>query len=1517
MNDKPRASFALLFLIFFCMACVLASSSSLQNPLFTVNQHVMGSPEQQIAISASQLRMSAVAEQEQVISLNAASSPDFNQTTLNTTAELPVQGKKLEEKLRTDISFIPASAQATLAHAPQALTATANVSSKAENPPRLRPPFRAAALLLNMPGLPADIEATVSQKLGKQQRAEDDPVEVINLIINDNMYIWTTYDFYTGSDTVRVQRVVEHGGPAEDVTETVYIFNKWGTYRYYGYYNRHLNAYQTQFLPDLNIPASWILSNLGGNGFFEVYSLLQDINSNSIGEYSNQFGINALYAEGKLRSQETSTPISGATVKFIRCSDNAQMDSSTTNSSGGYHLEVPFGTYRLMAEYNGHSYLIYVNGIECYNYAAAGIWTFSDIYLYIYSTLHGPVQNPDGNSLGGGIEWDTCAGQYVIGSSFFGTFQVRANPGSYKLRLNYNNVWYDITVDGQICKSYGPGDLSLSTLTLSTTATGTVKDELGNPQNGATVQFTDCGGAVVKSTTTNSAGYFSLTAQPGNYILKVINNGYTYPITACNNWEWRTYNLGDIPITRLATLNGRIEGENDLALTANVGWYTCADAWNTGGDFTGNFQLRSSPGNYKLKVIYNGITYIIFVNGQSCPHYDPGTYSLPDIQLISDITGLVKNENNQPISGATAQFITCAGSTVKSTTTNANGRFYLTATAGNYKLRVIYSEATYDTACTNFPADSTQRDIGTLTIPVQARLIGSVRDEFGNPNTAYVEWDTCANQFVTGTQATGDFILSTSTGSYKLKATYDGNSYIIPVNGVECYSYSQPGNYTLTSPLVFYIHTWLTGQVLNQQGYPIQGATAEFTDCSNTLLSTGQTGGDGRFSIHTTPGSRKFKIIHNDVTYTFLINGQECPSWSKGMYQILDPITLASDCSVYNNHCYDDHTKLFNCYYDQSLQQCRCYSMQCEYGCTEGLPECNAANQGTINVDVDDMGGNPLIGAKVALDNIFNGYTDIYGKKALTAQFGYRQVRVDCPQGNICSSQNVYVDSVQEYAFFDCSCTSSLYDVTLQFLTQYGILYDETILIDNFALSNVYVFVDNQQTAIGSTNPHGYLKIQQMPQGIHTIRIVLLVKPGLNSTEETYWQGETTINVNSHRTFNFLVQPTPGSFHPENYTAEDQGNYSLNIYQGEYRGRVIPVAIVVGLVILDYAMTTWDAYDAAQCGYDNENNIGGECWDEALWLGVDFIPDGGAIPILKRLGRAANHIVDGFNIFGKIEKESRRVGEFTRLIINVGEDKKVFAYIRNSDAGAKIVRITQGATKVLKKFREEVMHTITPIIAHDPQGYKVIIGEKTIQQGRFPAGAVGDYKMVLGETTYEEYARVIKNNALKEQSVSIDIIQRTGPQEYARTQNYIFEFSGENGKQLKIFELKPDGTRGISVGELDSLTIVNGKPVIGEAKVRKYEDIQSDFLRRDPNGELAIMRTKVNPVKELALQKGWENIDPEIILMAPQDSLEKAMRPGEDLNQIYNSINWLDVEKMPMNWQDYDTMARELAGSTS
>ncbi|MCX9012675.1 MAG: carboxypeptidase regulatory-like domain-containing protein [Candidatus Methanoperedens sp.] len=901
-------------------------------------------------------------------------------------------------------------------------------------------------------------------------------------------------------------------------------------------------------------------------------------------------------------------------------------------------------------------------------------------------------------------------------------------------------------------------------------------------------------------------------------------------------WSDPSYNdkgtfLDEIYIKKFAEpivkLNGVIQDEYGSPLPGAVVKFTdCADndVTSTTTPANGSFTLTAPVGSYKLKVVYNSITYTIPLNGIECYSYSYGSYTLTSpIQIPTKVhlTGTVQDEYGAAVANAKVKFVDSSGIERGLVYTGLDGSFALVAPPGTYKLQIDYNSITYTIYINGNEYNYYQPGYLSLSSPIQiaikTTLIGFIQNEDGAPlRGAIVRFTTCSDSEVvsTVTDVDGSFSLRAQAGSYKLKVIYNSATYTIIINDLECYSYS-PGIYSLSSPIKIPIKTTLTGSVQDEYGLPLSGVTVKFTTCSDSDVTSVITGADGSFTLTAPSGSYKLVLVYNSATYIIIINDQECYPYSVGSYSLSGPIRLPVQ-----------------------------------------------GKQGTIYVDVDNTNNyyNPMPWAKVYLDNVYQGTTDADGKKTLTALYGNREVKVENPSGVYCGTQSIYVDGAK-YVYFDCSDATQKGDV----LINLKVISSDTptgwdyVNLNDRPIAKTYVYLDNQY--LGLTDLAGQFYLNDVGYGTHNLDFYFnIIDPVYG--EQTKW-GRLALDVSaSNKVLNIGVYDyqLSGSG-AAGLKSNDGVSLQITNYTGSFTPEVVPVVAI--LVVINAVGTAWDAYNVYDCSrnYAMPDDINRwECWDEVGWLGVNFVPTGRISSWTGKLTVMLGKEVKEITKIGEIVKTVEKIGTNEFRVVNQYGGETIEYTVRYTDDGSEVIQITKNAVAVLVRNSNDAANAVKLV---EKGSDSIQVGERVIKKGTI-SGTRENIQGELGEIMTDEYVTQITRSADK----GIDIIVKSGQGTLKETDNYIFKFT-KDGKNIKIFSKS-----GEELGEIDRLLEINGKPVIIETKIRRYNSMMEDI-------SISKIDHKIEYITEL-----YGGTKPEIVLQVPKG--EALLGQVEMQNIVFN-----------------------------
>ncbi len=444
-------------------------------------------------------------------------------------------------------------------------------------------------------------------------------------------------------------------------------------------------------------------------------------------------------------------------------------------------------------------------------------------------------------------------------------------------------------------------------------------------------------------------------------------------------------------------------------------------------DTNGYFSFTENAGNYKIKIEMPYGTLVLTQSGNDC-FYFGGNTNLGALKIRTKFTlsGIVHDEYGNPIQGVTAQLTDCSDNVVNSAVTGSDGSFALSAYYGNHKVKIIRGSDKYTLLFGGRECNYYQPEDYVIDSPIilytQAHVRGRIVDEYGNGwEGLTVQLTDCTDNLVYSdvTATDGSFELAGNPGDYKIKILTAFGLLLLTVDGSECNHYGK-GLIEFSGPIVLESETHVHGYATELNGNPIEGMTVELYGCAGGLVTSDVTDGDGYYSLSAGSGRYELKVVIGGERY--LLEDSEGNSCFIFMGDISLDLSIGVDCSQYDYQCYYGDWKLFGCHFDPSGPSCSCYYEVCSHGCTPGMPGCDVPT-GTIHVDVDNVNDyyRPLPGARVLIDNHYSGVTDSLGKRAVPAEYGYRNVKVNCSDDSYCEDRDIYVDG-NEYVYFDCAC---------------------------------------------------------------------------------------------------------------------------------------------------------------------------------------------------------------------------------------------------------------------------------------------------------------------------------------------------------------------------------------------------------------------------------------------------------------------------------------------------------------
>jgi putative ABC transport system substrate-binding protein len=431
---------------------------------------------------------------------------------------------------------------------------------------------------------------------------------------------------------------------------------------------------------------------------------------------------------------EAGNPILGASVQAIRSDCLGLANSAQTAADGTYTIpDLASGSYRVEVWASGYAFEFY-NDVNCSSAATPVYVTVLNntpninFTLALGGSISGVVKNEAGQSISG--SWvsaykdDLACWAYAIYTASDGSYTITNLPSSnYTVWANapgyvtecYNNAYcWDQATPIVVTAPANTPNINFS-LALGGSISGVVKNEAGNPIAGASVYAYSYSGCWYGSISTGGDGSYTITglasstyyvqASATGYITEYYNNVYCsndatlVSVTVPNNTPSINFSLG---------LGGSISG-----VVKNVAGNPISGAWvyaSSSSGCWGGSATTGGDGGYIITGLASSTYYVYAQATGYITEYYNNVYCYNEATLVSvtvpnntpsinfslglggSISGVVKNEAGNPISGAWVYASSSSGCIYTGGRTSEDGSYTITGLAtGSYYVYAIAS----------------------------------------------------------------------------------------------------------------------------------------------------------------------------------------------------------------------------------------------------------------------------------------------------------------------------------------------------------------------------------------------------------------------------------------------------------------------------------------------------------------------------------------------------------------------------------------------------------------------------------------------------------------------------------------------------------------------------------------------------------------------------------------------------------------------------------------------------------
>ena len=606
--------------------------------------------------------------------------------------------------------------------------------------------------------------------------------------------------------------------------------------------------------------------------------------------------------------------------------NNGDSYSATTDSSGGFSVYLPDGSYTLDS--------VNVDNNNSFNWVSLGSeYTFTVTNGQV-AGLPSPIKLPDLVDVTGTLEDSSgqavananlnltySGGTYSATTDSNGQFSVYLPDGTYtvnQVNLSIDNTSTHVSL-GSIYKfTVANGSVTgLSSpikLPELVQVTGTVESSSGNVEANASLDLKDNNGNDYY-VNTDSSGQFTVYLPDGTYtfdsvMVNVNNNpttislGSTYTITVANGNV--TGLSSPVQLPELVPVTGTIEDSNGKP--ENNVYFSFVDSNGNGfsasTNSSGQFSVSLPDGTYKLSGVdvnlSNSSEWVQFASPYTFTVANRKATGLPTtIQLpeMVQVTGTVEDSSGSPVSNA-GLYLTNSDGSGYSATTDSTGQFtaYLpdgtyTVNSVNYTINKTPVSASLGSTYTITVANGQATGLSApIQLPEVVQVTSKLEDSSGSP-------EVNATLNVTKSDGSGYSATTDSSGQFSMylpDGTYTVNSVDVNINNTytwmplgSTYTFTVANGQVTGLPTVIHLPELVpvTGTLENSQGTPEANAPLDFMNSSGGEYYT-NTDSTGQFSVYLPDGTYTLNnasvIVNNSsvgisfgTTYTFTVaNGK-------------------------------------------------------------------------------------------------------------------------------------------------------------------------------------------------------------------------------------------------------------------------------------------------------------------------------------------------------------------------------------------------------------------------------------------------------------------------------------------------------------------------------------------------------------------------------------------------------------------------------------------------------------------